>query len=502
MIQNILVVGSGSAGLIAALSFRRKLPGVTVRVVRSPDIGIIGVGEGSTPNFPAHLFDYIGIPRRTFYQEADPTWKLGIRFEWGPRGHFNFSFSPQLDAQWGDLPLPNGFYCDGNFENAGFASALMDQGKVFQRQPNGAPDVQPWHSFHIENEKFVAMLEKFALQSGVEILDGRVDGCERGDSGLRAIVLEDGRRLEADFFVDCSGFRSELLGKALAEPFLSFDKTLFCNRAVVGGWDRGEEPILPYTTAEQMDTGWCWRIEHEHRVNRGYVYCSDMISDDEAAAEFKRRNPKVGDTRIVNFRSGCYRRMWVDNVVAIGNSAGFVEPLEATALMIVCAHVRTLIEFLRHNQLQPTPTMRDLYNQITHETWLDIRDFLGLHYKPNTSLDTPFWRRCREETDLSNIEELLDFYQENGPTGFCRYKQKSTTNEFGLEGYLVMLVGQKVPYRMRRNPEQAEKERWDRHCAGNLAQAKQGMTVKEALEVVRHPGWQWHGDRNLATGGG
>ncbi len=113
------------------------------------------------------------------------------------------------------------------------------------------------------------------------------------EGGIAAVHLEDGRRLDADFFIDCSGFRSELLGKALAEPFLSFDRSLFCDRAVVGGWERTDEPILPYTTAETMDCGWAWQIEHEHHVNRGYVYSSQAISDDEAAAEFLRKNPKA-----------------------------------------------------------------------------------------------------------------------------------------------------------------------------------------------------------------
>lgn len=494
MIKDVIVLGSGSAGLITALSFRRRVPDLKVRVVRSPDIGIIGVGEGSTPNFPRHLFDYVGVSRKAFYEQAEPTWKLGIRFNWGPRGSFNYTFAPQFDANRPDLPLPNGFYCMDDFRNVHLASSLMDQGKVFLRQKSGAPDVQPWHSFHIENEKFVALLEKLATQLGVEIVDGRVSGCDKGGAGIRAIHLDDGRKLEADFFIDCSGFRSELLGKALEEPFEGFDKTLFCDRAVVGGWDRGEEPILPYTTADQMSAGWCWRIEHEHRVNRGYVYCSDMIPDEEAEREFRKHNPMVGDTRVVRFRSGAYRRMWVGNVVAIGNAAGFVEPLEATALMVVCSHVRTLIEFLRHNRMEPTPSMRDLYNRLTRETWHDIRDFLGLHYQPNTSLDTPFWRRCREETDLSNIQGLLDFYEENGPTGFCRYLQNSAMNEFGIEGYLAMMVGQRVPCRIRYAPTGEERRIWNRHGSENLALAKNGLTVKEALAYIRHPGWQWHGD--------
>ncbi len=495
MIKDLLVVGAGSAGLMAALALKKKIPQLNVRIVRDPDIGVIGVGEGTTPNFPRFLFDYLGISRKAFYDLAEPTWKLGIRFNWGPRGRFDYTFAPQLDSRWGDLPMPNGFYCEDEFSCVDAPAALMREDKVFHKQSNGCPDIQPWHAFHIENEKFVAMLEKLTVQLGVEIIDGRVQGAERGDAGVSAVVLDDGRRLEADFFIDSSGFRAELIGKLLETPYMDFRKTLFCDRAVVGGWQREEEEILPYTTADQMDSGWCWRIEHEHRINRGYVYASDMTSDDEAEREFREKNPKVGDTRVVKFNSGCHKKMWVENVVSIGNSAGFVEPLEATALMIVCSHTQTLIDFLLHNRLEPTPSMRDLYNELTHSTWLDIRDFLGLHYQLNTALDTPYWRRCREETDLSDLRPLLEFYKENGPTGFARYRMRSSQNDFGIEGYFVMLVGQKVPHGNRHQPTDLEWQRWNAHREDLIRKAKDGLTVKEALAYVRHPQWQWHGDR-------
>ncbi len=497
MIKNLLVVGSGSAGLIAALSLKRKIPQLNVRIVRSPEIGVIGVGEGTTPNFPRHLFDYLGIPRKRFYELAQPTWKLGIRFLWGTRGEFSYTFAPQLDAHWPDLPRPSGFYCDDDFSCVDAPAALMHAGKVFHRQPNGAPDVQPWHAFHIENKKFVEMLEVVALESGVEIIDGVVIGAERGPMGVSAVHTEDGRRFEADFFIDASGFRSELLGTALEEPFESFGKTLFCDRAVVGGWERADEPILPYTTAEQMDAGWCWQIEHEHHINRGYVYSSQAISDDEAAAEFLRKNPKAPSSpRVVKFRSGCYKRLWVDNVIAVGNAGGFVEPLEATALMIVCSHCQTFVDFLLHCELEPTPSMRDLYNEIIAGTWHEIRDFLGLHYKVNRAPDTPFWRHCREDTDLSAIAPLLEFYDENGPTGFCRYRMPRSQSDFGIEGYFVMLVGNQVPYRKRHRATPDELVRWNAHRAEFLAKAKAGIDVKEALYYVRHPGWQWNADIN------
>src|SRR5688500_16611524 len=151
MIKNVLVLGAGSAGLIAALSIKKKIPQLNVRVVRSPDIGVIGVGEGTTPNFPRHIFDYLGISRKHFYDLAEPTWKLGIRFLWGERGRFDYTFAPQLDLHFGDLPRPNGFYCDDEFSSVDITSALMREGKAFGRQANGAPDIQPWHAFHIEN---------------------------------------------------------------------------------------------------------------------------------------------------------------------------------------------------------------------------------------------------------------------------------------------------------------------------------------------------------------
>jgi tryptophan 7-halogenase len=244
-----------------------------------------------------------------------------------------------------------------------------------------------------------------------------------------------------------------------------------------------------------LDAGWAWQIEHEHFVNRGYVFCSGAISDDDARAEFLRKNPKANkDGRVVKFRSGRYARGWIDNVVAIGNAAGFVEPLEATALMVVCAQTQTLVDFLKHTRREPTATIRALYNDISVNVWEEIREFLAIHYKLNTLLDTPFWRQCRAETDLGQAAGLLEFYEENGPTGFARHLLRPTGSNFGIEGFLAMLVGNRTPYRARHQPTDAERQAWERHRATFAQQAGAGVTVKEALAYVRHPGWTWHGD--------
>ena len=239
MIQNILVLGAGkAAGFLAAITLKRKIPQLSVRIVRSPEIGVIGVGESTTPAFPQHLFEYLGINRRQFYAQAEPTWKMGIHFIWGPRGAFEYGFEPQLDVQWGDLARPNGYYCDEDFTYVNLQGSLMAEGKAFARNPNGGgPEIPPWHALHIENIKLVAFLEKVAREIGVEIVDGKMKEAQRGAQGIEAIVLEDGRKFEADFFFDASGFRSELLGKAMAEPYISFAPSLFSDRAA--GWELG-----------------------------------------------------------------------------------------------------------------------------------------------------------------------------------------------------------------------------------------------------------------------
>ena len=490
-------MGAGSAGLFAALTLKRKHPQLAVTVVRSRAIGIIGVGESTQPTLQRHLFEYLGIPRRYFYAHAEPTWKMGIHFIWGPRQDgFIYPFDPLLDNQHPELPHPNGFYCDEDFSSVSITVALMEQGRAFPRQPGGAgPDIIPAHAFHVENCHLVETLERIGREWGVEFIEAKIASVERGPDGLAALHCEDGRRLAADFFIDASGFRSELLGRALEEPFESYARSLFCDSAVTERWPRTDEPILSYTTAETMDAGWCWQIEHEHYVDRGYVFSSQAISDDEAAAEFRRKNPKAPEPRIVRFRSGRHRRLWVDNVVAIGNAGAFVEPLEATALGMICTSCRALADVLHHGALTPTPTLRALYNDLICRDWDEIRDFLSLHYRFNTRLDTPFWRHCRADVDLGGMEPLLEFYRENGPTGLCRHRLPSHTESiFGLEGYLVMLIGNRVPYRSPHTPTPAERATWQAHRAQLRAAAGTGMDVREALAAIRHPDWRWHGE--------
>jgi tryptophan halogenase len=369
MIRDILVLGGGSAGFLSALTLKKRFPDMSVTVLRSKDIGIIGVGEGTTIPVANHLHSYLGIDYNAFHRTAQPTWKLGIRFlKWGPRPYFDFPLGRQLDITYPGMSRPIGYYV-GDTADFGMCSAMMTYDRVYPRRFDGVPYITRDVAYHIENDLLVAFLEKHAVAQGIAIRDDTVVEVKQNDAGLTGLVLESGQTATADLYLDCSGFRALLIGQALGEPMCSFERSLFCNRAVVGGWTREEEPVKPYTTGEAMNAGWCWQIEHEGHVNRGYVYSSSFISDEAADEEFRAKNPKVKNTRIVKFFSGRRQRSWVKNVVAIGNATGFVEPMEATALGMICLDSHALAEALADVQREVRPLTVRQYNMRFATMW-------------------------------------------------------------------------------------------------------------------------------------
>jgi tryptophan halogenase len=333
----------------------------------------------------------------------------------------------------------------------------------------------------------VSYLEAWANHAGIEFIDDTITEVKQDERGVSALHLKSGRVETADLYVDASGFFSLLLGKTLGEPFISYKSTLICDRAVVGGWDRTTEPIHPYTTSEQMNSGWCWQIEHPNRINRGYVYSSDFISDSDAEQEFRLKNPKVGPTRIVKFISGRYERGWVKNVVAIGNSSGFVEPLEATALSVIGARSQLLSQLLMDCDRNVPQDQIDLYNQHHARIWDSIRRFLACHYRFNPHLGTPFWKHCHEHVDLAGAEAMCEYYQRFGPTGTWGPFFLDPLDVFGTSGYLTILVGQRAPHQRPYTPEPAELEAWNASRKKNREMARSAMTVPEALSALGFP---------------
>lgn len=487
-LSTIVVLGAGSAGLLAALTLRKKLPAfVTVRILRSPRIGIIGVGEGTTPNFPAFLFDYLKLDQQRFFREVQPVWKRGIHFIWGPRGEFPYAFGNHYSVADTGFSRSNGFYSWEKPYESGFIGRLMQQRKVFLPDEHRQPRLDGAYGYHLENPKLVAWLEGEVRRAGVTITDAEITGAARDGDRITHLNLEGGGTVRADFYVDASGFRSELLGGALAEPFVSFADSLNCDRAVVGGWAREpDDPIQPFTTAETMPAGWSWRIDHREHVNRGYVYSSAFTSDEEAEREFRERNPLVTKARVVPFTSGHYRRPWVGNVCAVGNSAGFVEPMEATALMVLCMELRALAASLLEGRLTLRPSLVDLYNGFSTNVWEEIRAFLMIHYKFNSLLDTPFWQHCRGLPLPPDAERIVQFYRENGPSSFAHDLLLPRASQFGVEGWWALLVGQKVPWQ-HQGISADERRRWAERQVRLDHAVRIALTTEQALAIVDDP---------------
>lgn len=493
-IESFVILGGGSAGFLAALALRVRFPHLPVTLIRSPQIGIIGVGEGTFSSVPMHLHGYLGIDPSGFHAATRTTWKLGTKFLWGKRDHFFYTFDRQTEERVTVLPRPNGYYAFDDFSHASPRASLMEAGMAFTRQASGAPLIDHHVGYHIENERFVAFLENRAAAQGVAIVDGTVASVAKNDAGIESLLLEDGRRFAADFFVDSSGFAARLIHQEMGAEYESFANTLFCDRAVVGGWERGpDEPILPYTTSETMDAGWCWRIEHPEKIIRGYVYGSAFISDDAAEAEYRRKNPKAGPTRIVKFKSGAHRHSCLGNVMAVGNASGFVEPLEATAIAFVCSQTQALADGLYYNDRRMTPTLRDNLNAIVGDGWANILEFLAVHYKFNDRLATPFWRASNNDISLGRAQAIVDYYRENGPNSLMKHRLERRQEMFGLEGFYTLLIGLKVPFRASPRPAH-EHEIWNRYRAQNHAAARNGYPVEEALRVINMPEWSWNPD--------
>jgi tryptophan halogenase len=439
-----------------------------------------------------HLHNYLAAEPSEFYREVSPVIKRGIRFLWGPRPWFDYSFLFQFDVLYAGLPKIAGYYVvDGDNQDIGQGTALMSRDKAFTRGSNGAPVVSLSFAYHLENRSFVAWLEKQARRTGVSVIDANVTGVSQDERGVSGVHLSDGRTLAADLYVDCSGFRSLLLGKTLGEPFIPFTSSLYCDRALVGEWPRIDEPIQPYTLAETMDCGWCWRIDHDSVISRGYVYSSSFLSDADAEKEFRVKNPKLGNLRIIHYRTGRFARAWVKNVLAVGNANGFVEPLESTGVGSLCFALQTALALLVDCGCEPAPSIRGLFNLRNGRNWDSIRAFLALHYKFNTRLDNAFWRECREKADLAGAEPVVEYFQENGPSALFKIGLIDNYDVFRAEGYLAMLIGMKLPCRHSYVASAGERETWSKIRALHARKATEGLSNREAMTMLKNPQFAW-----------
>jgi tryptophan halogenase len=484
--RTLAVIGGGTAGYFAALALRRRFPDLPVTLIESSAVPIIGVGEATTTLMPPFLHHQLGLDIVELFESVRPTFKLGIKFVWGPPGTDYFPYS------FGDAAPIESFVFERDLRFQSVVSLLIDADRApVVRAPDGSllsllPSLK--FAYHLDNEPFVAFLARAARRAGIEHVDARIVSASllADGEGIDALRDSEGRDRRFDFYVDASGFRSLLLENTLGSPFQSYASSLFCDRAIVAKVDpRG--PVEPYTTAETMDAGWCWRIPMHGEDHRGYVHSSAFLDEDAAAAEMRSKNPGMGEPRVVKFRSGRHRDFWLGNMAAVGNAYGFVEPLESTALHMAIIEVAYIVEGLAR---RPDGRGASSYPQAASRAvgahWDYLRWFLALHYRYNGRLDTPFWRAARAEVDVSGMSDTLDRFRREGPWLESNGARVAIVDDptFDFGGVMTLLLGQHAEgsHHARCRTSAAD---WNAALARNRGVAARALAHHEALDVLR-----------------
>jgi tryptophan 7-halogenase len=463
-IKRVVIVGRSSAGLLSAVTLKQFFPQLQVLLLYSRKYAPIGVGESTTAWFPQFIHEYLKIPHGEFYQAICPVWKLGIKFEWGiPEvSHFNYTFDHQFRYDSQSLSKTPGFYCMYDMQQASRYSILMDKlhAPLLNDGKGNIKILNDGFGYHIGVDELIAYLSRKAISIGVEIQEIEVLDAEIDESGnIKHLCCENDLKITADLFIDCSGFKSQLLGGIFQEEFISYSHRLFSDSAIVGSCQH-QTPIYPFTTATTMNNGWRWRIDLKDRISFGYVYSSQFCSQDEAMQEYLSLTPNATDNlRKISFKSGRYGRFWVNNVIAIGNASGFVEPLESTGQHMIIETIWRVVLALQDSELSPTPALINATNQYIGDLWDEICDFLALHFKFNHKLNTPFWQHCHHQTDLGNLQSLVNLYQDSG---VCRAISHliPKSSIFEIDGYLTILCGQRLPIKNLKTLSDAQKYEW------------------------------------------
>jgi len=405
MSRRIVVVGGGTAGWMAALALTTGLPGTVVELVESEEIGIVGVGEATFPSI-RHYNRRMGIDEAEFLRETHGTYKLGIEFrDWRQLGqHYFHTFGDfgQLSgpyALWGQHHRL-GAEAPGAFGEQCLPTVMAMRGR-FSLPDDGGGGFN--YAYHFDATLYAAYLRKLALARGARRVEGRiVEVLRREDGCVHSVRLADGRALAGDLFIDCSGFGSLLLGKALGEPYVDFSRWLPMDSAWACPCERGEggrAPLAPYTRATALEGGWSWRIPLQQRTGHGHVFSSRYIDEDRARSQLMAQldGKPLAEPRLLRFTTGHRERFWVGNVVALGLASGFLEPLESTSIFLIQSGLARLMPLLQSGApLEPAAIAG--YNTGAVRQFARIRDFIILHYCLSGRRDSALWR------DMTSME--------------------------------------------------------------------------------------------------
>lgn len=438
-ISHIVILGGGSAGWMSACYLHKYLQGsVRITVLEAPGIPKIGVGEATIPNLQRVFFDQLGLDEDEWMPQCNASFKMGIKYvNWRTGGASGTSPRKLNDGTdyfyhlFGLLPEQDQFplshywlhkrlssQTDEAFDYACFKEPPIMDAKLAPRWLDGRRATT--YAWHFDAHLVADFLRRLATkQLGVQHVQAKMQEVLLDERGfITALKTDDGRTLEADFFVDCSGFRGLLINKAIGEPFVDMSDYLLCDSAVATAipHDDTRNGVEPYTSAIAMSSGWTWRIPMLGRFGSGYVYSSKFISRDDATKEFCGMwdlDPEQAELNQIRFRVGRNRRAWVKNCVSIGLSSCFLEPLESSGIYFIYGALYHLAKHFPDKRFNPA--LADGFNREIETMFDDSRDFIQIHYYLSPRTDTDFWMANKDLRLSDSIMEKIEMYKAGMP---------------------------------------------------------------------------------------
>jgi len=445
---DVVILGGGTAGWMAAAALSKYYGNLArIRLVESDRIGTVGVGEATIPQIKI-LNEALGIDENEFLAETGGSFKLGIEFiNWRKRGEAYLHSFGQIGYPLAQVPFQHHWF---RHKAGGGTAALWDhclnavvakQNKFGQMQRVGSSPLPGIvYAYHFDASRYALFLRRYAEARGVERIEGEVTGydLDGGSGDVTALTLEGGPSIAGDLFIDCSGFRALLIGDAVGTDYQDWTHWLPCDRAMPVPSSNSGAPLRPYTQSIAHDAGWQWRIPLQHRTGNGHVYSSAFI-DDQTAMDTLLANIEgeaLAEPRMLKFTTGRREVFWNRNVVAIGLSSGFLEPLESTSIHLIQSAVSRLVDIFPRKHIHDAD--RDEYNRQMTLEFERVRDFIILHYHANEREDSEFWRACRAMDVPDTLKAKMEFFKASGRL----YTREEDL--FDDVNWLQVLVGQGV----------------------------------------------------------
>lgn len=494
-IKSVVIVGGGTAGWMTAMILANALikKGVDISVLESPSVDIIGVGEGSTP-WLRGFFDSLGIEESEWMPECHATYKCGIEFDkWSTKPGFERYFHPfasmldnlsmtqfihnaQARVNGADVHAhPNRFF---------IASRLADEHLAPIPASNFPFDV--WYAYHFDSALLGKFLHRKALERGVRYRSCHVSHATLDDRGdIASVTTQEGESIGADFFVDCTGFASLLIGKTLATPFISFSNNLF-NDAAVAMPTPIDEFIPSQTVSTAMKYGWAWKIPLTSRYGNGYVYSSSFCSADQAEHELRATLGLLDSetpARHLKMRIGRVTKHWNRNCLAVGLAQGFIEPLEATALLFIQKTATGIVEFLEQGDF--SVAAHDRFNQRVNEHFEGTRDYIVTHYKTNSRTDTDYWRANAANLNISDsLKRLFNLWM-SGSSIVTEVRTQSLGRAYPVFSWYCIMTGMGIfPDQKDLRPADAGENRYSMAEIDNLL-TRSAVNFRDQRELLK-----------------